>query len=52
MGDDIETGSSTGSNYWAALRWLRENENRPQPMSSPINNPAYATLWITILGNK
>ena len=47
MGDDIETGRSTGSDYWAALRWLSENQNkgtyvdnRPEPMSSSINNPA------------
>ena len=39
MGDDIETGRSAGSDYWAALRWLSENQNKP--MSSPINNPAY-----------
>ena len=32
MGDDIETGRSTGSNYWVALRWLSENQNkRPDP---------------------
>ena len=45
MGDDIETGRSSGSDYWAALRWLSENknkrqDNRPEPISSPINNPA------------
>ena len=46
MGDDIETCRSTGSNYWAALRWLSEKskqmaiDDRPKPMSSPINNPA------------
>ena len=28
MGDDIETGRSTGSDYWAALRWLSENQNK------------------------
>ena len=28
MGDDIETGRSTGSGYWAALCWLRENKNK------------------------
>ena len=27
MGDDIETGRSTGSDYWAALCWLSENQN-------------------------
>ena len=28
MGDDIETGRSMGSDYWAALRWLSENQNK------------------------
>ena len=28
MGDDIETGRSTGSDYWAALGWLSENQNK------------------------
>ena len=28
MGDDIKTGTSTGADYWAALRWLRENQNK------------------------
>ena len=28
MGEDIKTGSSTGSDYWAALRWLSENQNK------------------------
>ena len=45
MGDDIETGRTTGSDYWAALGWLSENQKnghrRPEPMSSPINNLAY-----------
>ena len=49
MGDDIQTGRSTGSDYWAALCWLSENQNkskqtaiddRPEPMSTTINNPA------------
>ena len=44
MGDDIEAGKSTGSDYWAALCWLSKNQtaidNRPEPMSSPINNQA------------
>ena len=47
------TGRSTSSDYWAALRWLSGNQNkwlystlailddRPEPMSSPINNPVY-----------
>ena len=44
MGDDIETVRSTASDYWAALCWLSENQNkqiddRPEPMSSPINDP-------------
>ena len=28
MGDDIEIGRSIGSHYWAALRWLSENQNK------------------------
>ena len=28
MGDDIETGKSTGSDYWAALRQLSKNQNK------------------------
>ena len=28
MGDDIESGRSTGSDYWAALCWLRKNKNK------------------------
>ena len=28
MGDDIQTGRSIGSNYWAALCWLSENQNK------------------------
>ena len=28
MGDDIETCRSTGCNYWAALHWLRDNQNK------------------------
>ena len=28
MGDDIETGKSTDSDYWAALRLLSENQNK------------------------
>ena len=27
MGDDIETGRSMDSNYWAALLWLSKNQN-------------------------
>ena len=27
MGDDIETGKITGSDYGAALSWLSENQN-------------------------
>jgi hypothetical protein len=53
MGDDIETGRSAGSDYWAALRWLSEKwkskqmakDDRPKPMSSLINNPA----WLRVL---
>ena len=26
--DDIETGRSTGSDYWDALHWLNENQNK------------------------
>ena len=51
MGDDIETGRSTGSDYWAAQRWLSWNQtkqpainDRLEPMSSPINNPAKSKL--------
>ena len=45
MGDDNKTSRSTGSNYWAALRWLSGNQNkqpdnRPETVSWPINNPA------------
>ena len=46
MGDDIKTGRSTGSDYWAALRWLTQKlkqtaiDDRHKPMLSPINNPA------------
>ena len=28
MGDDIKTSRSRGSDYWAALRWLSENQNK------------------------
>ena len=28
MGDDIETGRSKGSDYWATLRWLSENQKK------------------------
>ena len=28
MGDDIKTGRSKGSDYWAALSWLSENQNK------------------------
>ena len=28
MGDDIKTVISTGSDYWAALYWLSENQNK------------------------
>ena len=45
MGDDIETGRWSGSDYWAALLMLVERkskqtdiDNRPEPMSSTINN--------------
>jgi hypothetical protein len=47
MGDDIETGRSMSSDYWAALRYVEQKskqtaiDDRPEPMSSPINNPAY-----------
>ena len=42
MGDDIETGSD----YWAAYIALveqksKQTDDRPKPMSSPINKPAY-----------
>ena len=44
MGDDIKTGRSTGSDYWAMLvGWKSKQtaiDHRPEPMSSPINNPA------------
>ena len=47
MGDDIKTNRSTGSDYWAALCTLFEQklkqtaiDERPEPMPSPINNPA------------
>ena len=40
MGDDIETGSD----YWAELVEQKSKhmaiEDRPEPMSSLINNPA------------
>ena len=49
MGDEIETGRSMGSDYWAALHILVEwnskqtaIDDRPEPMSSPINNKAIA----------
>jgi hypothetical protein len=29
MGDDIETGRSTGSEYWAALRLSENQDKRP-----------------------
>ena len=43
MGDDIETGRSTGSDYWATTLVERKSkqtaiDNRPEPMSSPIIN--------------
>ena len=28
LGDDIEIGRSTGSDYWAAVSWLRKNQNK------------------------
>ena len=47
MGDDIEAGRSMVSDYWAALCTLVEwkskqtaTDDRPELMSSPINNPA------------
>jgi hypothetical protein len=45
MGDDI--GRITGPDYWATLLTLVEQKSKqtaiddtPEPMSSPINNPA------------
>ena len=35
MGDDIETGRSTGSDYLAALRWLSENQSKWPYMKDP-----------------
>ena len=47
MGDDVETGGNTGSDYWAACTTLVERkskqaaiDDRPKLVSSPINNPA------------
>ena len=44
MGDDIETDRSTDSDYWAMLVERKSKQmaidDRPEPMSSPINNPA------------
>ena len=28
MGDDIENDRNKGSDYWAAQRWLSENQNK------------------------
>ena len=36
MGDDIDTGWSTGTDYWAALRWLSENQNK-RPLTTDPN---------------
>ena len=45
VGDDIETGRSTDSDYWAELVERKSKQtaidNRPKAMSSPINNLAY-----------
>ena len=45
MGDDIETGRSIGSDYCTTLVERKSKQmaidDRPDPMSSPINNPAY-----------
>ena len=47
MGDDIETGRSMGSDYYISCTTLVERkskqtaiDDRREPMSSPINNPA------------
>ena len=45
MGDDIETGRSTSSESWAAHVGGEKGkqtdiDDRPESMSSPINNPA------------
>ena len=47
MGDNIQTSRSTGSDYWADLStWIEQKskqtaiDNRPELLSSPINNPA------------
>ena len=35
MGNKIETSSSTGSDYLAALRWLSENQSKWPYMKDP-----------------
>ena len=47
MGDDIETGRCTGSDYWAALSMLVQRKSKqmaiddgPELMSSPSDYPA------------
>ena len=44
VGDDIETGRSTDSDYWAELVERKSKQtaidDRPEPMSSSINNKA------------
>ena len=44
MDDDIKTGRSMGSGYWADYVVEQKSkqtaiDDRPEPMSSPINNP-------------
>ena len=36
MGDDIETGKTTGSDYRAALCWLSQNQNK-RPWTTNLN---------------
>ena len=38
MGDDIETGRSKGSDYWAAPRWLIKNQNKQQTQTDIITH--------------
>ena len=43
MGNDIETGRSTGSDYTMLVKRKSKQmtiDDRPEPTSSPINNPA------------
>ena len=58
MGDDIETGRCTGSDYWAALSMLVQRKSKqmaidkkPKPMSSFIKTPANRWTCVLLIWN-